>query len=86
MRSLADIRERTASLHRWIADHFGGQGVYLPEKVILHFEVDVPDLLAEVERLTAENAEHRRTIRAYQDARCVHCDGVGCAHCNYGGI
>ncbi len=29
---------------------------------------DAPALIAEIERLRAENAEHRRTIRAYVEA------------------
>lgn len=45
---------------------------------IAHARQDVPDLLAEVDRLAAENADLRRTIAQYTDGRpALHCDPTG---------
>lgn len=61
MRTPDEIQVRSASMYRWLMDHFGG-AEHLPEKLILHFEVDVPDLIAEIERLRSEvDRLNRRT-------------------------
>lgn len=57
MKTPDETRERSASLYRWLTDHFGGAAMFLPEKVITHFEVDIPDLIAAYEAATAAQPE-----------------------------
>lgn len=44
MRTPDQIQIRSASVYRWLMDHFGG-AQHMPEKLVRHFENDVAELV-----------------------------------------